>query len=1212
MKSNIILIFLLSILNIQTVLSQNFEPFVHTKYADNLYIKEVKFTQSELIITIKYKESRSQSKPKFYSPNYTDSYIITDSNDKLLSPLRKVSKINYNSKSLPDLVDGSEPMEIETSYGDSIQISLHFDKPSVSKINLIEGSENIDKKNGNYWHFLGVHLDKDIDAYIAEGNQRAAGCKAFNKMADNEYRKAVEYFEQCSDYSICHYQIGRLYQFYLRDEVQEEAIISSYEKAIELGSKQAYVNIAYVYVDLGKKQKTLDDYITYEKLAFENAQKAVDNEWVEGYYVLNAIYAKGRAVSRNYTKAQECIDILKSKNWNVEKLQEEFDEYKKIEDEAHKGNKEAVMDFYGKQSYIYDDGWSSRYYDRFKAADYLKNIANENNPLAIMTLATFYMNVEKLEPAKEEAKKFIEIARTSTNFPYNKTASRVFDILMPLELYDECIEYYAKVIDNSLKTEPLRTEEIKNRKLEDDKYELFWISSNEKRIIDTVSLEKLNGLKEKHNYISSPFRLQNYCRIKAEAYQKKGDYQNAIKEYMEYQKYMEIPHKFSDMLGIDGEGYMNAAILYNRLGNKEKANEALVNYINIEKIEKKSFNANYDDGERATGFKIDGKTHGVYTHYHSNGKIYVKANFFLGERDGNWKYYNSDGTPDSEMTYKSGVLDGKYISYNEKGEVSEEGSYKDAKKHAEWITYSTSSNVRYLYIKEKYNEGVLESETSYRSSGRISKVTIKKNNYSEERFYHANGNLSLEMKTNKDEKGVYHRKNRSWASDGMLFAEGNYIDGKKVGTHYVYYEDRANTIKSKSIYATDGKSYQYTSYYKDGSTREKRSFILSKEDQYTYKEHGISIEYATNGNVIAERTYNMGKYETEKLIVDEAERKMWDTYLKDKSKAWGYFMLDLEKSKGLFTGDESYKILDDIVVTVKNRITLKNSYTKQDALAIMNTIGNVLKEKGFIYDEDHIDDYYQCLKNKAIDCDMYACTYLTIADKFNLPLGLVYAPGHAFVKWEDSNNSFYWECTISKEMTYNDYKDWLRFTDYQASTKVYMHKLGRKEALAHAYCLLGLNSSDARDKHKYYTVSRELNPNAYATLSNQYNSLYSDSEKYKTLTLLDNLLGKHTDFSVEEKWGKYYWFSDYRKAIEYYLSAIQCYNKLNEYDKNEEEESYIGVVKSIGSCYYNMGDYKNALIWNKKVYELYPVGSANKDYMRTVIYELEAEIRDKK
>jgi tetratricopeptide (TPR) repeat protein len=267
----------------------------------------------------------------------------------------------------------------------------------------------------------------------------------------------------------------------------------------------------------------------------------------------------------------------------------------------------------------------------------------------------------------------------------------------------------------------------------------------------------------------------------------------------------------------------------------------------------------------------------------------------------------------------------------------------------------------------------------------------------------------------------------------------------------------------------------------------------------------------------------------------------------------------------------------------------------------MNAIGSTLKSMGYVYDDKHVDYYHSCLRNKAMDCDIFACTYVTVADKFGLPVNLVYGPGHAFVKWNSTDVNFYWECTNHSETSFSDYKNWLLFKEYQVSSGAFMRPMDRQEQIGHAYFLLASNAYyDEAINYLLTAISlSEKNIFAYLFIAHKF----SKDEKYPYLEKATNLL--QSDFFLASELADYYEYSDYSKSILFYLKSIDEFeNYMSSYGKNEYKVKYYNNIYSLYYLFKKTNDTKNAIEWGERYIRENPSNEYRIESIKKDIYEL--------
>ena len=145
-------------------------------------------------------------------------------------------------------------------------------------------------------------------------------------------------------------------------------------------------------------------------------------------------------------------------------------------------------------------------------------------------------------------------------------------------------------------------------------------------------------------------------------------------------------------------------------------------------------------------------------------------------------------------------------------------------------------------------------------------------------------------------------------------------------------------------------------------------------------------------------------------------------------------ILDLEHDLG--ATDSDYKIIDSIIYEATKRIEVKSSYTRSEAIKVLQTIHSILEERGFASKVYLL--FNHSLKKRGFDCSAYSITLLAIGEVLGLPLHPVRVPGHIFVRWDPdgqhdplskdnpvNREDFNWETVIK----------WTKSDDYYVSRR---------------------------------------------------------------------------------------------------------------------------------------------------------------------------------
>ena len=135
------------------------------------------------------------------------------------------------------------------------------------------------------------------------------------------------------------------------------------------------------------------------------------------------------------------------------------------------------------------------------------------------------------------------------------------------------------------------------------------------------------------------------------------------------------------------------------------------------------FDVNLPDGfhKRKAGSRVvhlnikDGKRHGFYKDWHSNGNPFIETNYKNGKRHGVYKCWDSDGNSQEETNYKNGELDGFYKSWwSINGNPHIETNYKNGKRHGVYKEFHYKGKI---IVESEYESGIEVARTEYYSNG---------------------------------------------------------------------------------------------------------------------------------------------------------------------------------------------------------------------------------------------------------------------------------------------------------------------------------------------------------------------------------------------------------------------------------------------------------------------------------------------------------------
>src|SRR3989338_687728 len=272
----------------------------------------------------------------------------------------------------------------------------------------------------------------------------------------------------------------------------------------------------------------------------------------------------------------------------------------------------------------------------------------------------------------------------------------------------------------------------------------------------------------------------------------------------------------------------------------------------------------------------------------------------------------------------------------------------------------------------------------------------------------------------------------------------------------------------------------------------------------------------------------------------------------------GHRTLDLEAELGI--GTEPHKeTLDMLIEEARTAIQVKDAYTREDAVGILRTINRILQDKGFEQrDEkqpiDGLHLFHEGLGSKKIDCYSTSFIYLSIADALGLPLVVVSAPEHLFVRFILNGEKINWETTSAEVLSDDDYKLEFNIADATIKNEVYLRNLTRQETMALVYNNRGIawrRKGNLDNAIADFNNSIRLNPNFAEAYNNRgaawaiKGNLDNAIADYNKAIRLDpnNVLAynnRGNAWAVKGNLGKA--IADYNKAIRLDPNFAEAYN----------------------------------------------------------------------
>lgn len=172
-----------------------------------------------------------------------------------------------------------------------------------------------------------------------------------------------------------------------------------------------------------------------------------------------------------------------------------------------------------------------------------------------------------------------------------------------------------------------------------------------------------------------------------------------------------------------------------------------------------------------------------------------------------------------------------------------------------------------------------------------------------------------------------------------------------------------------------------------------------------------------------------------------------------------YIALDMEKAAGLPVTKAEYDIIDSILKQCSQNIVKQNSYTRQQAINILQSINNVLYKYQKLQHEYH-PALSMCLKYGIFDCDINALLYITVAQHLKLPIKAVIMPVHAAVTWQLNNDTIYWETIGAIEKSKQYYQQHYNIKQKAIQNNGFLQALSQNQLYALIFYNIGKTYTD--------------------------------------------------------------------------------------------------------------------------------------------------------
>ncbi len=162
--------------------------------------------------------------------------------------------------------------------------------------------------------------------------------------------------------------------------------------------------------------------------------------------------------------------------------------------------------------------------------------------------------------------------------------------------------------------------------------------------------------------------------------------------------------------------------------------------------------------------------------------------------------------------------------------------------------------------------------------------------------------------------------------------------------------------------------------------------------------------------------------------------------------------LDIEKDLGAARDQNS--AVNALIVRASAKITPLESYTTEQAIAVLQAIDSILADEGYTFGKNLL--LGRGLERKTIDCDNYCALYISIAEVMKIPIVPVYAPNHSFIRFYFDDGAYLnWETMQGAPQPDSYYIKTLKIPEESIRAGVYMKTLSRQEFIAVEYNNIG-------------------------------------------------------------------------------------------------------------------------------------------------------------
>ncbi len=202
-------------------------------------------------------------------------------------------------------------------------------------------------------------------------------------------------------------------------------------------------------------------------------------------------------------------------------------------------------------------------------------------------------------------------------------------------------------------------------------------------------------------------------------------------------------------------------------------------------------------------------------------------------------------------------------------------------------------------------------------------------------------------------------------------------------------------------------------------------------------------------------------------------------------------------------------ILEKIIGKIQSKGLVKETYTREDAVAVFETIGSELENHGYKNAEGWSEEFSgkgiallsEALERRLTDCDTNSLIYMAAGEILGMPVKGVNTPVHMLVRWNFDDGTFVnWETTQNCERKNHFYINMSNIDSSSLDKGVYLQPLSVQQVIANTLNSLG-GTAYANDNNvlalKMFREAVKLNPLSFNGWFNLGLTYQQGLEKYE-------------------------------------------------------------------------------------------------------------------